>query len=309
MADGRGNIAFATINLPRLAMEAKGNIDAFYAGLNRMLGVAEEGLMHRWNTVKKLRVKDIPFVMGEGIYMGSENLGPDDVIEPALKNGTLTVGFIGLAQALKTLTGSHHGESDESQSLGLAIVQHMRNVTNALSDKHDLNFSLMATPAEGLSDRFTKIDKRKYGVVPSVTDREHYTNSFHVPVEFEVSVADKVKIEAPYHAMCNAGHISYIEMSGPPLRNVEGLYSILVYMQKQDMGYVGFNFPIDFCNQCGFLGVIPDEGCSGCGSTDIRRTRRVTGYFSVGERIGPGKDDEIKHRTTHAGKEVTLHNT
>jgi ribonucleoside-triphosphate reductase len=309
VVDGRGNIAFTTINLPRLAIEANvgdttRNIDNFFKLLDKLLKKAERGLMHRYDTVKKLRVRDIPFVMGEGIYMGSENLKLDDTIEPALKHGTLSIGFIGLAQALVGLTGEHHAQDARCQKLGLRIVKHMRDFTDALSDKYDLNFSVIGTPAEGLSDRFTKLDKRKYGVIPGITDRDHYTNSSHVPVEFEISVADKVRVEAPYHALCNAGHISYVEMSGPPLRNVEGLMAILQHMRGCDMGYVGFNFPIDFCNDCEFLGVIPDEGCQGCGSVNIRRTRRVTGYFSTNERIGPGKEDEINLRTSHAGRTV-----
>ena len=259
--------------------------------------------MHRFELLANLRVEDIPFVFGEGIYMGSENLSQGDTIREALKNGTLTIGFIGLAETLKQLLGKHQGESDEAQALGIRIVSYLRTRCDAMTTKYGLNFSVIATPAEGLSDRFLKMDRVKYGILEGVTDKDFYTNSFHVPVNHEIDIANKIALEGPYHKFCNGGHISYIELGEAPESNVQGLYAILLEMVKQDMGYAGFNFPIDFCENCAHQGII-DKDCPSCRNTGIRRVRRVTGYFSEERIIGPGKSAEISLRVSHAGKDV-----
>jgi ribonucleoside-triphosphate reductase len=302
-AEDKGNIAFVTVNLPRLAIESKSTKE-FMNRLNKVLSTCEEQLIHRWNVLRKLRVRDIPFIFGEGIYVDSGKLSLDDTIEESLKHGTLTIGFIGCAEMCTALFGKNHFEDKSSWDFAYSVISHIRDFTDSLSNKYDLNFSVIATPAEGLSGRFVKIDKRKYGVIQGVTDKEHYTNSFHCPVSLDISVADKVKGEAPFHKLCNGGHISYVEMSGPPLGNTEGLYALLKFMCECDMGYFGYNYPIDFCNNCSLLGVIPDEGCPKCGATDIRRVRRVTGYFSTLDKVGNGKEDEINLRTSHAGRTV-----
>lgn len=271
-----------------------------------MIAISEKNLINRYGTLINLKVKDIPFVMGQGLYMGSEKLEPEDTIEQALKNGTLTIGFIGLAETLVALTGKHHAESEEAQKLGLEIVGYIRERCNALSEKHNLNFSLIATPAEGLSNRFLNLDKKKFGVIPGITDKGHYTNSCHVPVAFPISIEDKIKIEAPYHKLCNAGIISYVELGGMPTDNVEGLYKILKLMYEADIHYSGVNFPLDYCNDCHYLGTIDDNTCPVCGSNSIRSTRRVSGYFSTSEKIGHGKTDEIEHRVAHAGRAVSF---
>lgn len=303
VSEGRGNIAFTTLNLPRVALNSK-DVPEFFANLDKVLCLCEDSLMFRWNVVRKLRVRDIPFVFGEGIYMGSEDLGLDDTVESSLRNGSLGIGFIGLAQALVKITGKHHGESSEAQVLGLSIIQYIRDFADRLNVKHRMNWSVIGSPGEGLSNRFIDLDKKIYGIVPGVTDRGHYTNSSHVPVEYSISAEDKIRIEAPYHEMCNGGHIYYTELSGPALGNEEGLYDLIKAMSEANIGYAGINYHADFCKDCHLRGVIPDEGCPKCGSTSIRRVRRVSGYFSTTERIGSGKSDEIANRTVHAGRKV-----
>lgn len=300
---GRGNIAFVGINLPRIAIEAEGDVKRFYRLLKRKLVLCEAQLIHRYNILKKLYVKDIPFIFGQGMYMGADGLKDLDHIEPALKNGTLSIGWIGLAETLVALTGKHHAESDESQKLGLEIIKYMREFTNTASNTHDLNFSLIASPAEGLAGRFIALDKRLYGEIPGVTDKEYYTNSFHVPVGFEIDANKKIDLEAPYHALTNAGHISYVELGEAPTNNPEGLYKMLEYMKAKDMGYIGFNYPIDYCTKCTKQGYFPDT-CTYCNSTDIKRIRRITGYFSTEERFNAGKLAELNDRVLHANKEV-----
>lgn len=284
-------------------MESKSTED-FYARLDNVLALSERQLIHRWNVVKKLRVCDVPFIFGEGIYQGSDKLKSEEPIEEALKNGTLTIGFIGCAEMCKALYGKHHFEDETAMHFAYDVVAHMRKFTDRLIDKYKLNFSLISTPAEGLSGRFIKIDKKKFGIVEGITDKGHYTNSFHCPVDYNISIQDKVSGEAPFHKLCNGGHISYVEIPAPPLGNVDGLYSLMKFMCEKDMGYFGFNFPSNFCKECGFFGIIPSEGCQKCGNKDIRRVLRVTGYFSTEGNIGPGKSDEISRRVNHAGRVV-----
>ena len=208
---GRGNLSFTSINLPRLGILAKGDMDVFYKTLDKRLALCCRQLLHRFEIQKKKTVKNYPFLMGQGIWIDSENLNINDQVGEVLKNGTLSVGFIGLAETLVALTGKHHGESEESRKLGLEIITHMRKYLDDESEKTGLNFTLLATPAEGLSGRFVRIDQKRFGKIPGVTDREYYTNSFHVPVYYPISAFEKIRIEAPYHALTNAGHISYVE--------------------------------------------------------------------------------------------------
>lgn len=294
----RGNIAPVTINLVRLAIEAKGSWDRFYKNLDEILELSEQQLLHRKETVSKLRVKDLPFLMGQGIYRGSEGLNPDDTIEKVIENGTFAVGFIGLAETLIAMMGSHHGDSREARAKGLEIMSYMRQRVDDMGEMNKLNFTLYATPAEGLSDRFLKIDKEKYGIIAGVTDKDFYTNSYHVPVGHSISIADKLAIEADYHALCNAGHISYVELNSAPGSNIDAMEGIITYAKENNAGYVGVNFPIDECYECGWSGVI-DNACPVCGATDIRRIRRITGYLSTTDRFGSGKTAELKARVTH----------
>jgi ribonucleoside-triphosphate reductase len=300
VTDGRGNLSFTTINLPRLAIKAERNLMKFYQGLAEMIELTVQQLYHRYQVQAQLKVKDMPFLMGQGLYLDSDKLSACDEIADVIKHGTLSVGFIGLAEALVALTGSHHGESEESQVLGEEIVAFMRNEVDKASDRFDLNYTLLATPAEGLSGRFVGMDRREYGIIPGVTDKEYYTNSFHVPVNYPTTVFDKMRIEGVYHKYTNAGHISYVEFSAPPINNLDAVEDIIRYMKDCDLGYAGINFPVDFCDGCGLLGVIDTEACPVCGTTSIRRVRRITGYLSTVDRFNDSKYNELMQRVTHA---------
>lgn len=300
VTDGRGNLSFTTINLPRLAIKAERNLMRFYQNLAELIELTADQLYHRYQVQAGLKAKDMPFLMGQGLYLGSEKLRPCDYIEDVIKHGTLSVGFIGLAETLAALTGSHHGESEEAQVLGEEIVAFMRNQVDKAADRYDLNYTLLATPAEGLSGRFVNMDRKEYGVIPGVTDKEYYTNSFHVPVSFPISAYDKIRIEGVYHKYTNAGHISYVEFSSPPVNNLDAVEDILRHMRNCDFGYAGINFPIDFCDSCGHLGVIDKDSCPVCAATSIRRVRRITGYLSTTERFNDAKNSELKHRVHHS---------
>ena len=228
---GRGNIAPITINLPRIGIEANKDINKFFEILQNRLTLAKEALLHRYSILKKLKVKDLPFVAGQGLMRGSEDLMPDDSIEPILKQGTWAIGFIGLAETLYALIGSHNGETDEARNLGLKIIKFIREYTDKLVEETQLNWSCYATPAEGLSGKFIKKDKKIYGIIKGVTDKEYYTNSFHIPVNYNISIKDKIDIEAPYHKLCNAGHISYIELDDSP--SPEVIMEIINYAYKR----------------------------------------------------------------------------
>jgi len=299
VTDGRGNLSFTTINLPRLAIKAERNLEDFYRRLSNIMDLAIRQLYHRYTVQAKLRVKDMPFIMGQKLYLDSESLKPDDPIEEAIKNGTLSVGFIGLAEALTALTGRNHGESEESQALGLEIVAFMRSIIDEACDQYNLNYTLLATPAEGLSGRFVKLDSKEFGLIPGVTTKDYYTNSFHVPVDMPISAYDKISLEGPYHKYCNAGHISYIEMASPPVHNPEALEAVIRHMYNCDMGYGGVNFPVDFCTNCSLLSVINEDTCPRCGSASIRRVRRITGYLSTTDRFNDSKLSELRDRITH----------
>lgn len=261
---GRGNLSFTSINLPRLGIEAKGELPSFYRLLDNMIDLVFRQLLHRFKIQCAKKAKNYPFLMGEGIWLDSEKLNRNDRVETVLKHGTLTVGFIGLAETLKALTGSHHGESEESQKLGLEIIRHLRERADQKSEETGLNFSVIATPAEGLSGRFVALDRARYGVLPGVTDRDYYTNSFHVPVYYPIKAFKKIQIEAPYHALTNAGHITYVELDGNICKNPEAFESIIRYMHDQGIGYGSVNHPVDRDPICGYIGVINDV-CPRCG--------------------------------------------
>lgn len=276
---GRGNLSFTTINLPRLAIEAHGSISKFFESLDKMIYMVFDQLMDRFEIIAKKQVLNYPFLMGQGVWVDSDRLNPEDTIEDVIKNGTMSVGFIGLAECLVALIGKHHGESKEAYDLGYKIIKHMRDLTDKHTVDTGLNFSLFSTPAEGLSGRFVKIDKRLYGSIPGVTDREYYTNSFHVPVYYEISAADKIKTEGPFHALCNAGSISYVEMDGDLTKNVEAFKNVILYMKKCGVGYGSINHPVDRCPVCNYVGIIGDV-CPRCGRKDgegvsIERLRKL----------------------------------
>lgn len=296
---GRGNLSFTTINLPRLAIKAERNLKAFYRLLDEVMELAVNQLFHRFKVQCKLKVKDLPFVMGQGLYLGSEGLKQEDSIEPAIINGTLAVGLIGLAEALVALTGYHHGQCEEAQALGLEIVAYMRKKVDEAAERFNLNYTLLATPAEGLAGRFVKLDRKEFGIIPGVTDREYYTNSFHIPVYHPISIYDKIRLEGPYHKYCNAGHISYVELASPPQHNPEAVEAIVRHMSSCGMGYAGINYPVDFCCNCNLSGVINERACPRCGSAEIRRIRRITGYLSTIDRFNDSKICELNDRLVH----------
>lgn len=271
---GRGNLSFTSINLPRLAIEAKGNIDKFYKSLDEMIDLVIRQLLHRFKIQCAKIGKNYPFLMGQNIWLDSDNVGEYDSIGEVLKHGTLTVGFIGLAETLKALIGKHHGESAEAQKLGLAIIGHMRKRMDDEAQKTKLNFSLIATPAEGLSGRFVKIDRKIYGSIPGVTDREYYTNSFHIPVYYPISAYRKIQLEAPYHNLTNSGHISYIEMDGDPTKNLAAFEAIIRCMHDNGIGYGSVNHPVDRDPVCGYTGII-NGVCPKCGRSEAAHKRHV----------------------------------
>ena len=261
---GRGNLSFTSVNLPRLAIKANRNVDFFFEQLERQIDLVIEQLIDRFRIQAQKKVRNYPFLMGQGIWLDSDKLGPDDTVGEVLKHGTLTVGFIGLAECLTALTGKHHGESRESQNLGLEIIGYMRKRMDDESRRTGLNFTLIATPAEGLSGRFVRIDRKKFGEIPGVTDKDYYTNSFHIPVGFPITAFDKIRLEAPYHALTNAGHISYIELDGDPLKNLDAFEAVVRYMKECGIGYGSINHPVDRDPVCGYTGII-DDVCPRCG--------------------------------------------
>jgi ribonucleoside-triphosphate reductase len=299
VSDGRGNLSFTTINLPRLAIKANGDRQKFFANLEEVLVLTSKQLLHRYQIQAHLKVRDMPFLMGQGLYIDSDKLNPADEIAEVIRHGTLSIGFIGLAEALTSLTGSHQGQSAEAQALGLETITFMRKMADHFSDQYDLNYTLLATPAEGLSGRFVKLDRALYGELPGITDKDYYSNSFHVPVSFKTSSFNKMALEAPYHALTNAGHISYVELDAPPIHNLEAYETLVRYMASVGIGYGGINFPIDECPACGNHGVI-EADCPICGSTDIRRIRRITGYLSTVDRFNDAKREELHDRHAHA---------
>jgi ribonucleoside-triphosphate reductase len=297
--NSRGNLSFTTINLPRLGIRAEKDLSLFWKYLDEVTDLCIEQLLTRYSVQKKLKVKDFPFLMGQKLYLDSEGLSFNDSIEKAIRHGTLSIGFIGLAECLVALTGKHHGESAEAQALGVAIVSHMRRRCDEASKKYELNFSLLATPAEQLSGKFTQLDIERYSVISGITDKKWYTNSFHVPVEYQISALEKIAIEGAYHKYCNAGHISYVELQSAPEQNLEAFESLVRAMAEADMGYAAVNFPVDICCDCGLNSVIYDDVCPQCGGNNISRVRRITGYLSTIDRFNDSKLAEVQHRQVH----------
>ena len=302
---GRGNLSFTSINLPRLAIRSKGDRDLFFDLLDAKLALVVGQLDERFKIQASKHVYNAPFLMGQGVWIDSEKLSMNDTQEEVLKHGTLTVGFIGLAEALVALTGSHHGQDPESQKLGLEIVGHMRGYLDRLSQERKMNYSLIATPAEGLSGRFVRMDRERYGSIPGVTDRDYYTNGFHVPVYYDINAFDKISLEAPYHALTNGGHISYVELDGDPTNNLEAFESIIRHMKESGIGYGSVNHPVDRDPVCGYNGIIGDR-CPKCGRAEddnvrFERIRRITGYL-VGtlDRFNDAKRAEEADRVKHA---------
>ena len=261
---GRGNLSFTSVNLPRIGIRAHGDVDWFFEDLDRKIDLVIAQLLARFRLQSQKTVRNYPFLMGQGVWMDSEKLDPDDTVGEVLKHGTLTCGFIGLAECLKALIGKHHGESDEAQNLGLDIIHHMRERMDQATRQYGLNFSLIATPAEGLSGRFVRMDRERFGVIEGVTDRDYYTNSFHVPVYYPISAFEKLRREAPYHAMTNGGHISYIELDGDPTQNLEAFEQVVRFMKECGIGYGSINHPVDRDPICGYTGII-GETCPRCG--------------------------------------------
>lgn len=299
----RGNLSFTTINLPRLAIKADHDIERFFRLLDEMLELSVDQITERFGIQANKRVKNFPFLMGQGLWMDSEKLKSNDKIGEVLKHGTLSIGFIGLAETLTALIGKHHGESKEAQQLGLQIVSHMREYLDRVSQERKMNYTCLATPAEGLSGRFTKMDREKYGVIPGVTDREYYTNSFHVPVHHPISIFDKIDIEAPYHTLTNGGHISYVELDGDLSQNPEAVMEIAQYMKKAGIGYGSINHPVDEDHECGYIGIIGDE-CPKCHRVEtpnepFTRIRRVTGYLGYLDKFNDAKRAEEASRLKH----------
>ncbi len=307
ISDRRGNLSFTTINLPRIAIMANKNIEWFFKELDMKMDLVIDQLLERLEVQSKKKVYNYPFLMGEGVWLDSEKLKYNDEVREVLKHGTLSVGFIGLAETLYALVGAHHGESETAQNLGLDIIAHMRERLDKESQKRKLNFTLLATPAEGLSGRFVAMDKKKFGIIEGVTDKDYYTNSFHVPVYYPISAFKKLDIEAPYHAFTNAGHISYIELDGDPVKNLDAFEKVVRHMKEVGIGYGSINHPVDRDPVCGYNGIIGDT-CPKCGRSDendvpFQRIRRITGYL-VGtlDRFNDAKraevDDRVKHSVT-----------
>lgn len=326
---GRGNLSFTTVNLPKIAIESalkaqeklgvqfdlgigsdtkmteqyKNTVKKIFMNeLEKYVTIASHQLYERYKFQGTAIAKQFPLLMS-GMWLDSDKLKPEDTVEDVLKHGTLSIGFIGLAECLIALTGKHHGESDESQKLGIEIINEMWNLTKEFSNKYDLNFSVIATPAEGLSGRFTKMDKRTYGIIPGITDREYYTNSNHVPVWYKCTAEHKAKIEAPYHEMCRAGHIFYIELDGDATHNPDTIKAVVDLMDKYNMGYGSINHTRTRCLDCGFENADVDLAiCPKCGGNNIDTIQRITGYLvGTTSRWNKSKLEELKDRVTHTG--------
>jgi len=280
IAYSRGNLSFTSINLPRIAIESKGDEKVFYEKLQDMMELVAQQMLDRFEIQASKHIYNYPFLMGQGVWLDSDNLSLDDDLREVLKHGTLSIGFIGLAETLTALYGQHHGQSEELQKKGLEIIGFMRSYCDNKSKEMQMNFTLLGTPAEGLSGRFIRMDKKRYGKIPGVTDREYYTNSFHIPVWHPISVYDKIRLEAPYHALCNAGHISYVELDGDVARNVEAFEEVVRCMHDCGIGYGSINHPVDRDPVCGYVGIIGDV-CPRCGRRE-------------GEQIDPEKAEQLK---------------
>ncbi len=282
IAYSRGNLSFTSINLPRIAIESQGDEKVFYEKLEAMLELVAQQMLDRFEIQASKHIYNFPFLMGQGVWLDSENLSNQDDLREVLKHGTLSIGFIGLAETLTSLYGRHHGVDEDMQKKGLEIVGFMRNFCDKKSQAMKMNFTLLATPAEGLSGRFIRMDQKRFGRIPGVTDREYYTNSFHVPVWHDISIYDKIRLEAPYHALCNAGHISYVELDGDTARNVEAFEAVVRCMHDCGIGYGSINHPVDRDPICGYVGIIGDV-CPRCGRRE-------------GEEISPERVEELRRK-------------
>ena len=303
IAPGRGNLSFTSINLPKLGIISKSKENLFQY-LDEILDYVMEELLDRYKIQASRLVKNFPFLMGQGVWIDSEGLSGNDRISDILKHGTLSIGFCGLAECLKALIGAHHGESEEAQQLGLEIVGHIRDYCDKMSQKLGMNVTCLATPAESLAGRFLRLDRELFGIIEGVTDREYYTNSFHVPVYYHISAFKKLDIEAPYHALTNAGHISYVELDGDPTKNLAAFEKVVRYMKEVGIGYGSINHPVDRDPVCGYNGIINDI-CPKCGRNEknnvpFERIRRITGYL-VGtmDRWNDAKKAEERDRVKH----------
>ena len=280
IAYSRGNLSFTSINLPRLAIESNGSETLFYEKLQHMLELVTQQLLDRFEIQANKHIYNYPFLMGQGVWLDSDQLNLQDDLREVLKHGTLSIGFIGLAETLTSLYGHHHGESEQMQTKGLEILSFMRSYCDRKSQETQMNITLLATPAEGLSGRFIRMDKKRYGKIAGVTDREYYTNSFHIPVWYPISVYDKIRLEGPYHALCNAGHISYVELDGDTAHNVEAFETVVRCMHDCGVGYGSINHPVDRDPICGYVGIIGDV-CPRCGRRE-------------GEEISPERVEELR---------------
>jgi len=299
--EARGNIAPCSMNMVRLGIEAKSNWDKFFKSLDKLMILSKEELLYRYDVLKKLRIKDLPFVAGQKLVKGSEGLGPEDSIEPILKQGTWGIGFIGLAETLIAMMGVHHGESEEAYEKAKEIMNFMSDRVEAFGDETGLNFSLYATPAEGLSGRFTEMDLKRYGEIKNVTDRGFYTNSFHIPVYYNISALKKADLEAPFHKLCTGGMISYFEIDGGDTETRERyIHRHLKYCRENtNIVYVAYNFRIRYCKDCGTEATMDMTTCPNCGGNHFQGISRVTGYLSLDERFGYGKERERESRIVH----------
>ena len=280
IAYSRGNLSFTSINLPRLAIESNGDEKLFYEKLQAMLELVAQQLLDRFEIQANKHIYNYPFLMGQGVWLDADKLTLKDDLREVLKHGTLSIGFIGLAETLTALYGHHHGEGEDMQAKGLQIISFMRDFCDRKSQAMRMNFTLLGTPAEGLSGRFVRMDQKRYGKLPGITDREYYTNSFHIPVWYDISVYEKIRLEAPYHALCNAGHISYVELDGDTARNVEAFEAVVRCMHDCGIGYGSINHPVDRDPVCGYVGIIGDV-CPRCGRHE-------------GEQIPQEKIDELR---------------
>ena len=306
-SNGRGNLSFTTINIVGLAIESMNEetlekrLECFYQKLDEMLEVTAKQLCDRYDFQKTALAKQFPLLM-RCLWNGSENLKPEDTIESVINQGTLGIGFIGLAECLIALTGKHHGESEESQKIGIEIISRMKAKADHFCEVYGHNFSVLATPAEGLSGKFTQIDKKRYGIIPGITDKDYYTNSNHVPVYYKCSVTHKAKTEAPYHELTRGGHIFYVEIDGDATHNPEAIYSVVDIMDQNNIGYCSINHNRNRCMECGYENAIDGlEQCPNCGSKDIDKLQRITGYLvGTTDRWNNAKLAELADRVQHS---------
>nr|DAV11597.1 MAG TPA: anaerobic ribonucleoside triphosphate reductase [Caudoviricetes sp.] len=305
IAYGRGNLSFTTINLPMLALTANGDEAKFYELLDKYLELCKKQLLERFEIQARIKVKNMKFLMGEGVWIGSDKLGPEDEIREVIKHGSLSIGFVGLAETLVALYGHHHGEGKEYWDKGYAIIKHMREFTDKISEEYKLNFSTFATPAESYAGKALRQCRNKFGIIKGVTDRDYFTNSNHIPVYFNITAEEKIKLEAPFHELCNGGHICYVEFDGDTSRNPNAIEAVVECMHDNNIGYGAINHPVDRDPVCGYTGVINDE-CPFCHRKEsedgigFERIRRITGYLtSTVDRWNSAKQAEERDRVKH----------